>query len=122
MTSITTKTQVYCKVDVEGLHHWPNCNINEVEYLKHPHRHMFHIVAYKSVNHDDRDIEFICLKHQIKEWLEEQFFDTTYRMCNFGHHSCESLALMIIKQFDLDCCDVSEDNENGAIVTTVTTE
>jgi len=44
------------KLDIEGLHSWPNCNIEEVEYLKYMHRHTFSFQCRAEVTHNDRDI------------------------------------------------------------------
>lgn len=105
------KTEVYCTVLFEGIHCWPECPFDEVKYLRDPHRHVFYIRAFKKVNHDDRDVEFIMLKHQI-----ERYLSTVYPGGEIGRKSCEMLAEELINTFELSACDVSEDNENGAIV------
>jgi hypothetical protein len=69
------------------------------------------------VNHDDRDTEFIMLKHQILKHLALQYWDQELNMHKFGAKSCEMLARELIDQFELCKCEVSEDNENGAILT-----
>ena len=104
-------TEVFCTVLFEGIHNCPNCPIEEVSYLKDPHRHIFHIKAFKQVNHNDRDVEFIWLKHRVQEFLTE-----TYPNGQMGPTSCEMLAHILIGHFDLTKCEVSEDNENGAVV------
>ena len=109
-------TEVYCTLQVEGTHHWPKCPFDEVAYLTVPHRHMFHIKAYKLVNHDDRDVEFIMLKHKIEEYIGGQYYDEKQKLCVFGARSCEMIANELSTMFDLSRCEVSEDNENGAIV------
>lgn len=125
MSSIT---EVFCTLKVEGTHNWPNCPFDEVAYLRDTHRHIFHIKAYKIVTHSDRDVEFIMLQHRI-----EAFLLTTYgqqikhntgweicdhkRVCVFGAKSCEMIAHELIERFGLSRCEVNEDNENGAIVT-----
>ena len=38
-------------------------------------------------------------------------------LLNFKGMSCESIALHLLKQFELNKCVVSEDNENAAIIT-----
>lgn len=109
-------TEVYCSLQVEGLHFWLECPIPEVDYIKHGHRHIFYIKAYKVVLHDDRDVEFIKLKHKILDYLRFRYYTKTLRMHNFGSKSCEMIAKELIDEFDLCKCDVTEDNENGAIV------
>lgn len=103
--------EVYCRVQYEATHSWDSCNIEEVSYLKNEHRHVFYIVAYKKVNHANRDTEFIVLKHKI-----ENFLRRTYPTRQLGSMSCEMLAEKLCERFDLSKCDVSEDNENGAVV------
>lgn len=107
---------VYCTLQVEGTHHWPKCPFDEVAYLTVPHRHMFHIKAYKPVTHSDRDVEFIMLKHQIEEHLGATYYDADKKLCVFGAKSCEMLAEELMNEFGLTMCEVSEDNENGAVV------
>lgn len=109
------KKMVYSKFQIEALHNWPGCPIEEVSYLRDLHRHVFHFVCYKKITHDDRDIEFIQFGHQAKEYVMNKYWDDEKRLCIFGAKSCEMLADELISEFDLDMCDVSEDNENGTI-------
>lgn len=118
------KTEVYCTLQVEGVHNWPECPFEEVIYLRDLHRHMFHIKAYAAVNHDDRDIEFIMLKHKIQHYLINKYGSIGQNgrmmddyLCVFGAMSCEMIARELIEEFGLTRCEVSEDNENGAILT-----
>jgi len=64
------KKYVEVRVDVEGLHHWPDCNLPHVDYLAHVHRHTFQILARAEVKHGDRDIEFIDFKHKNLDWTK----------------------------------------------------
>ena len=104
------RRQVVVTLKVEGVHAWPDCPLSEVEFLKHPHRHMFHIKAIKNVNHGDRDIEIIMLKRKIESHLETNYSG------NFKSMSCEHIAEYLIDVFDLYACEVLEDGENGAVV------
>lgn len=117
MLTKNMSTEVYCTVQVEGTHNWPDCPFEEVDYLRVPHRHVFHIKAYVTVTHSDRDVEFIMLKHEIKEYLNTMYYNTVSKMCLFKAKSCEMLAEELIDRFGLSKCEVNEDNENGAIVT-----
>lgn len=110
MKSLELTKQIVVKLQVEGIHSWDNCNIPEVDFLKYPHRHMFHITLYKSVEDSDREIEIIMLKRKIKEYLGEE-------PVMFYGLSCEMIAENILKQFDADKVEVLEDNENGAVIT-----
>jgi len=105
------KKLIYCKVFFEATHQWLNCDIDEVIYLKNEHRHIFNIKAYKTVFHNDRDIEFIVLKHNIEKYLINKFPDRKLK-----NLSCEMIAEDLIEKFDLVRCEVSEDGENGVIL------
>ncbi len=110
-------SEVYCTFQKEGIHNWPGCPFDEVAYLRDPHRHMFHFKAYKNVEHDDRDTEFIILKHRMQTYLSNKYYDHDMRCLVFGAMSCEMIARELIEEFDLTRCEVSEDGENGAILT-----
>ena len=102
--------QVIVKLQVEGIHNWENCDIKEVEFLKYPHRHIFHIELAKSVDDSDREIEIIMLKRKIKEYLGDE-------PVLFDGKSCEMIAENLLRVFDADYVEVLEDNENGAKIT-----
>ena len=118
--SLVTKPKftqrVVVSLQVEGTHFWEGCNIPEVEYLKHPHRHVFHIKVWKRVKHDDREVEIIRLKHQIQDYLTKTYCDFDLKLCNFQGRSCEMIAEELASVFELDACEVLEDNENGALI------
>lgn len=111
------KIEVFCTLQVEGTHNWTDCPYDDVDYLRSPHRHMFHIKAFKVVTHSDRDVEFIILKHAIEDYIAVHYVKSEARIYTFGAMSCEMLAEDLVNAFDLSRCEVSEDNENGAIVT-----
>ena len=120
---MSIKSEVYCTLQVEGIHNWPECPFEEVVYLRDLHRHIFHIKAHLVVNHDDRDTEFIMLKHQIEHYLLNKYANLEQdghfmddRVCIFGARSCEMIARELIEEFGLCRCEVSEDGENGAIL------
>jgi hypothetical protein len=102
------ETNIIVKLNFAALHNWPDCNIKEVDYLKYPHRHTFFITCKKAVSHNDRDIEIIMLKNSISNHLYKNYAK------GFGSMSCEMIAEMLLKAFDLNYCQVLEDNENGA--------
>lgn len=109
------KTFVVVTLQVEGTHRWEECPIEEVSYLRNDHRHMFHIKATKAVSHDDRDIEIIQLKHELRTYLGK-YFKQESQLCVFGKMSCEMIAKELMDEFQLNSCEVLEDGENGAIV------
>lgn len=110
------RVEVFCSLQVEGIHCWPTCHLKEVSYLKSPHRHVFWFRAYKLVDHTDRSTEFIVLKHQILKYLKKSYFEEEGYIHQFGHRSCEMIGLELLNKFHLSRIEVSEDGENGAIV------
>ena len=110
------RREIYSKIEIEGIHNWKSCPIEEVSYLRDDHRHIFHIKVFKNVTHSDRDIEFIQFKHQIIDYLNTSYFESNKKCLYFGSMSCEMIAEELINEFDLLRCEVSEDDENGVIV------
>lgn len=107
-------TKIIVTVRIPGVHKWPNCDIDEVVYLRDYHRHMFHIKAWKPVTHDDRDVEILRFKKEMKDYLREEYYDVEADVCFFGAMSCEMIAKELAEQFELTECEVLEDGENGA--------
>jgi len=103
---------IVVNLKVEGLHNWPKVDIPEVMFLKYKHRHIFHIKAKMRVSHEDRDQEIIMLKRSIEEFLKSNYGQP----CEFKNMSCESIAVLLVKVFGLNYCEVLEDGENGAEV------
>jgi hypothetical protein len=103
----------------EGIHKYPAAatdpNLADVAFLANPHRHIFHFSVRISVQHNDRDIEFI----QFKRWLESLYTNSTLQL---DYQSCEMLAEALIHTIndrypgrDMEV-RVFEDGENGAIL------
>jgi hypothetical protein len=103
----------------EGIHKYPAAatdpNLADVAFLANPHRHMFHFSVRISVQHNDRDIEFI----QFKRWLESLYTNSTLQL---DYQSCEMLAESLIATIkdrypgrDMEV-KVFEDGENGAVL------
>lgn len=100
--------------DVQGIHSYPNAP-EEVSFLRHPHRHVFGFSVYVEVFHNERDIEFIMLKNELRSlWSQE--------IQNWEGHSCETLATDVVEYIKHNypgrdvTVEVSEDGENSAIV------
>lgn len=117
------KKEIYCSLSVDATHNWENIPdtfaLKDVQFLKFPHRHMFGIKAYKIVNHNDRDLEFIHLKREIDYYLYNKYFHNEQKNLQFGSKSCEMLAEELIEKFQLSKCEVDEDGENGCILEVV---
>lgn len=106
---------ILVKLQVEGIHCWEWCNLEEVSFLKNPHRHIFYIECKKEVNHNDREIEIILFKRKILEYLYSKY-PTDDRCINFNTMSCEMIAEDLLKEFDLFSVSVLEDNENWSFI------
>ena len=101
----------------EGVHKYPAAltdpKLKEVEFLGHPHRHMFHFKVWMEVFHDDRDVEFILFKR----WLQN-LYETTDALV-LDYKSCEMMARELMIKVESMYpqryikISVSEDNENG---------
>lgn len=116
-----TQTNIIVKLEVEGMHCWPQAAdlLPEVGFLSDRHRHIFHIEARKKVTHSDRDVEIIMFKREITEFLFAEYGKHKHSLvnyCEFGPMSCEMIAEVLLKKFGLQYCSVLEDNENGAEV------
>jgi len=101
---------VYATTTFEGFHRWPAAP-DPVAFLGTLHRHLFHVRVEIEVTHDDRDVEFVMLKRDIDEWIRQRTLAETETW------SCERWASELMQAFNAVRVEVSEDGENGAIVT-----
>lgn len=114
------ETMVGIRFDIEGMHSYPDAAKNHGEgvlFLEFPHRHRFFFNCKKRVNHDNRDEEFILLKNRVESYikLNTPIIGGTV-IYDFGNQSCEQIAKKVLKQFDFEEVEVSEDGENYAVV------
>ena len=112
MHKIEKKKFIWVTFQKEGIHCYPNAP-EGVEFLKHPHRHIFYFKVTLEVFHDDRDVEFILLKRELEALYDEKTLQLDYKSCEM---MADDLADYINKNYpkrDL-VIEVSEDNENGA--------
>lgn len=116
------KTIVWVKTQLPIIHCWPNAP-KIVEFLKHPHRHLFHFKVGVFVVEDDREVEFLQFKAEVENCIFQCFLPQQGdRHCVVYNDSCEMMAKKVksiieIKGFKVAFIEVSEDNENGAIIT-----
>lgn len=109
-----TKRQIYVKFQKEGIHKYPDAP-DEVSFLRHPHRHIFHFVVSISVEHHDRDLEFFIEKN----FMEKLYDGGTLQL---DYKSCEMMAEDLFEQISTRYAgrdiqiQVSEDDENGCIL------
>ena len=110
----------------EGIHKYPAALTDptlatgdeyDVSFLGYPHRHIFHFRVWISVQHNDRDIEFI----QFKRWCES-LYNNQDAVLKLDYKSCEMMSDelydMISQRYpDREIwIEVSEDGENGSFI------
>ncbi len=113
------KKYVTVKTSFEGFHRFPGAP-EEVSYLKELHRHIFNVSAKIEVFHDDRELEFIMVKHRLNQFLAG--LPIAKKEANTAM-SCEMVATQVANLLvdlygdhrDLEI-SVDEDGENGSIV------
>ncbi|MFH1462060.1 MAG: hypothetical protein ABIF12_03885 [bacterium] len=95
----------------EGIHQYPDAP-KEVSFLKHLHRHIFHVKIFIEQFHNDRDVEFIMFKRFIEKIINNKKFPKSA--------SCEMVSDFIyeeiIKKYPKRRIkiEVFEDQENGS--------
>jgi hypothetical protein len=108
------KRMIYVTFRKRGLHHFPNAP-DQVAYLANPHRHTFWFKVCIEVQHSDREIEF----HIFQDWLEG-LYDRD--VLGLEGRSCEMIAEELYEHIAKRYpgrgveIDVSEDGENGCII------
>jgi hypothetical protein len=105
-------THIIVTVRREGTHSWPECPLEEVSFLRHPHRHLFHVRLWVPVTHDDRQLEIILVSRDLHRWLTTHYGDPM----QLGRRSCEMLAHELLDAFGAARVEVLEDGEHGADV------
>jgi len=99
----------------EGIHSWPDIPVEHPkQFLKNPHRHLFHVTMRIEQLHNNRDVEYLVAK------------DDLISCCNClnlgSSASCEDIASELIVLMSSRypnrrlCCEVTEDGENGALI------
>jgi len=105
------QTFVYCTDTVEFIHQYKDAP-EEVAYLRNLHRHLAHVKCQVEVFDDDREIEFIMLKHKVSDFM--------YKLQHTANCSCETFAYKLLTFLRREYGNnrdmfvtVSEDGENG---------
>ena len=115
------KRQIWVTWQTEGIHKYPAAltdpGLADVQFLGHPHRHIFHFRVWIDVFHNDRDVEFI----QFKRWCES-LYSGHGAVLSLDYKSCEMMAddlyIQIASRYPgrVVHIEVSEDGENGALI------
>lgn len=104
---------IYITDTIEFIHRYIDAP-DEVYYLRYPHRHLAHIKVTIEVYHNDRELEFILVKHELQAYMKTL-------VSQLGDNcSCEMFADMLLSYLqehygtnrDIEIV-VNEDNENG---------
>jgi hypothetical protein len=118
----TLLTAVFSTFDFVGFHQWLSAP-DEVDYLRHRHRHLFKVRVEIAVEHTDRAIEFHMLKRNLLEHVLSGRKVNVFDELELDSASCEDVALQILQAVvewhpgrPYYRVEVSEDGENGAIV------
>ena len=108
----------YIKVrtQFDGLHRWEDAP-DEVDFLRNPHRHMFHVSVKMEVKHQTRELEFFIMQKEVNALIQKW-------KNNIGTEteSCEQIAQWLVVQLTEQYgerfieVEVSEDGENSGIV------
>jgi hypothetical protein len=109
---INVSKSIWVTFQKEGIHCYPDAP-EGVEFLRHPHRHMFHFRVELEVFHDDRDVEFILFKRELENLYNDGIMQLDYKSCEM---MSDDLATYILDKYpgrDLTI-EVSEDGENGS--------
>ena len=112
------KSKIWVTFRAEGIHCWPDAEqLPGVEFLRHPHRHIFHFKLWIDVKHDDREIEFITFKRELEDLYRAR--RDLQGVLSLQNKSCEMIADELYKyiidrypQRDV-IIEISEDGENG---------
>jgi len=122
MSIINKKQMIFVKFQQEGIHKYPEAltdptlatgGWDDVSFLGYPHRHIFHMKVWISVDHSNRSIEFI----QFKRWLESLYGNNTLQL---DYKSCEMISEDLYAQIAAKYpgrevwIEISEDDENGS--------
>ena len=101
---------IWITTSFEGLHNYPDAP-KDVEFLKNIHRHIFKIRVWISVEHNDRDIEFIMFKRYIEDICKVKYF--SFRSCEMISDDLQEVIKLKYPDREI-WIEISEDGENGS--------
>lgn len=87
---MTNLVFITVKHQFEGVHRYPEAP-EEVRYLRDNHRHTFHVEVEIEVFTDDRELEFIMVKHVLQAYTDSSK-DIESNVVVLGTNSCEMIA------------------------------
>lgn len=101
---------VEVRTTFEGIHYYKDAPKN-VEFLRNPHRHLFHVIVRTKVD-GFRALEFLTVKKELDAYLQANFQGKTFP------YSCEEIASFILvwllRKYEVRSAEVKvgEDGEN----------
>ena len=108
------KTLIIVRGQFEFCHRYASAP-TEVAYLRNQQRHMYNYEVQLEVYHDDRELEFIMVKHDIDSYLAGRYENWTDETSCEQMAECICLYLQTKHGFErMLTVSVFEDNENGA--------
>jgi hypothetical protein len=113
------KSIVYAEIQVPGFHSWPDAP-DDLAFLREEHRHLF-LFRIGMESHQSRQFEFFKLQQALRDYIEDAYDEVESSLgYDFGNLSCEEIAQNLLDAFRgmgiVNFVEVSEDQENGAIV------
>jgi len=108
---VQNKKFIWVTFQCEGIHKYPGAP-EGVEFLRYPHRHMFHFKVELEVFHDDRDVEFILFKRELETLYRESTLQLDNKSCEMMAEDLNEYISRVWPGRDL-IITVSEDGENG---------
>ena len=109
------KKSIWVTFQKEGIHKYPDAP-EGVEFLKYPHRHMFHFKVMIEVFHNDRDIEFILFKRELEALYDDKTLQLDFKSCEMMSDDLSKYILDKYPGRNLTI-EISEDGENGSHIT-----
>ena len=108
----------------EGIHRYPAAGTDpklcspgeyDVSFLANAHRHIFHFKVWISVEHNDRDIEFIQFKRWVESIYNKDILELDFKSCEM---MSDDLYAQISQRYPSRevWIEVSEDGENGSFI------
>jgi len=115
---MANKFYIIVRFQFEGFHFYKDAP-NEVDFLRRPHRHIFHCEVKLPVAHNDRGLEFILVKQHLQKFIAEKYdFELGGKSCEM---IAEDLLEEITKKYGLRkdvTIEISEDGENSGVLQT----
>lgn len=113
-----TQSEIWINTSFIDFHCWPQAP-DVVKYLRSLHRHKFNVRVQVRVKHDDRDVEFHCLKSDVDSAIVD--LRRELQVHEGQSMSCEMLARSLLVRMQragyiVAFVEVDEDGECGAKV------